>query len=121
MLVVYDTGTFGGTWSINSPEMGLLAAISEAAYALARVKTRSLSGARTHVGMTTETMRLLTQEQAAEFLQIPPRTLEAWRLHKGGPPFVRLGRHVRYVEAELHDWVRAQAEAQAGAKAKGAA
>lgn len=34
---------------------------------------------------------LLTQEQAAELLQVSPRTLAGWRCRGGGPRFLKLG------------------------------
>ncbi|QAY74966.1 DNA-binding protein [Agromyces protaetiae] len=48
----------------------------------------------------------LTQGELAELLQLPARTLEDWRLSPGGPPFVKLGRHVRYDLDEVLAWVR---------------
>ncbi|GAB3120911.1 helix-turn-helix transcriptional regulator [Glaciibacter psychrotolerans] len=50
----------------------------------------------------------LTQRELAELLQLPERTLEDWRLAHTGPPYLKLGRHVRY---DLHDvlaWVQEQ-------------
>lgn len=48
---------------------------------------------------------LLNQKQAAEALAVPPRTLEGWRTRGGGPPFVRIGRHVRYRLRDLEAWI----------------
>lgn len=48
---------------------------------------------------------LLNIEQAAEALAVPPRTLEAWRFRGGGPPFVRMGRHIRYRVGDLRAWI----------------
>ncbi|HSL83242.1 MAG TPA: helix-turn-helix domain-containing protein [Thermoanaerobaculia bacterium] len=60
---------------------------------------------------------LLNQDQAAEALAVPPRTLERWRYQGGGPPFVRVGRHVRYRLRDLCQWLddrtfRSTAEAE---------
>ncbi|GAA4191231.1 hypothetical protein GCM10022219_09780 [Microbacterium oryzae] len=49
----------------------------------------------------------LTQHQVAEKLQVPERTLEDWRLHHVGPPFSKLGRHVRYADVDVAEWTRA--------------
>jgi len=49
--------------------------------------------------------QLLTTEQAAEFLNRPVRTLEDWRYRGGGPPFVKMGRAVRYRPSDLEEWV----------------
>lgn len=54
---------------------------------------------------TTEitTRAVLSTPEAAEYLNIPQGTLEVWRSRgrEGGPPFVRLGRCVRYRIASL--------------------
>ncbi|AYG05206.1 DNA-binding protein [Gryllotalpicola protaetiae] len=48
----------------------------------------------------------LTQREVAEALRLPERTLEDWRQTRQGPPYVKLGHHVRYEQAELLAWVR---------------
>lgn len=50
---------------------------------------------------------LLDETEAARFLAISIRTLQAWRTKGAGPPFVRLGRAVRYSRHALIDWVHA--------------
>jgi len=52
-----------------------------------------------------KTVPLLDQDQAAEVLSVRPRTMESWRCRGGGPPFVRIGRHVRYRLSDLHAWI----------------
>lgn len=47
----------------------------------------------------------LTQREVADLLRVPVRTVEDWRLTRSGPPWVKLGRHVRYEQAELLAWV----------------
>jgi len=50
-----------------------------------------------------------TQEQAAAYLGLKPSTLAAWR-HKGrGPVFLKVGRSCFYREADLENWLNAQA------------
>jgi len=39
--------------------------------------------------------------QAAMFLGISVRTLQAWRVRGGGPPYVKIGRAVRYQRRQL--------------------
>ena len=51
---------------------------------------------------------LLTEAQAAKFLNLSDRTLQAWRLRGGGPPFVRCGRCVRYRRQDLRAYVDAR-------------
>ena len=62
-----------------------------------------LVGMETHAA---ELPRFLTQREVAELLQVPERTVEDWRLTGNGPPFVKLGRHVRYEVSELVAWTR---------------
>jgi phage terminase Nu1 subunit (DNA packaging protein) len=48
---------------------------------------------------------LLTQAEAAAILNVPVRTLEAWRLRGGGPRYLRLPRVVRYRHDDLEKWL----------------
>ncbi len=43
----------------------------------------------------------LNENQAAEFLGVSVRTLQAWRVRGGGPRYVKIGRSVRYQRREL--------------------
>lgn len=52
-------------------------------------------------------IRLLTTPQAAELLGLRPNTLELWRVAGKGPAFRKIGRAVRYVEAEILLWLDA--------------
>lgn len=47
---------------------------------------------------------IMTGEQVAELLQVSPRTIEEWRQANSGPPFRRVGRHVRYLRSEVLAW-----------------
>ncbi|MFN7148956.1 MAG: helix-turn-helix transcriptional regulator [Microthrixaceae bacterium] len=49
--------------------------------------------------------RLLTQQEAADYLQVPSRTLESWRHRRTGPAYVRVGRHVRYQRSDVDAWI----------------
>jgi len=40
--------------------------------------------------------RLLSTEDVSEYLEIPVCTLDRWRSTSYGPPFIKLGRNVRY-------------------------
>jgi hypothetical protein len=46
-------------------------------------------------------------EELAAFLRIPEKTLRDWRLKHYGPPFSKLGKHVRYDPAAVRAWVDA--------------
>jgi hypothetical protein len=58
--------------------------------------------------MTQITPTYLTQPEVAELLRVPERTLEDWRLTHSGPPYSKLGRHVRYNIDDVIVWVREQ-------------
>jgi excisionase family DNA binding protein len=44
---------------------------------------------------------LLSQAEAAEYLNIPEQTLRVWRHRHLGPAYLKVGRHVRYRTADL--------------------
>ena len=52
-----------------------------------------------------------TQAEIADIIKVPERTLEDWRLNHVGPPYMKLGRHVRYDLSELFAWAREQRHA----------
>lgn len=45
--------------------------------------------------------QMLTEDAAAAFVGVSPRTLQKWRVVGGGPLFLKLGRSVRYAVADL--------------------
>lgn len=48
---------------------------------------------------------LLNPEEVASYLRIPRRTVDGWRQAGSGPPYVRLGRAVRYPAPQLREWI----------------
>jgi len=54
-------------------------------------------------------MKLLTTEQAATFLGLSPNTVSQWRSLKRGPRFRKIGKLVRYAEADLLEYLDQQA------------
>lgn len=46
--------------------------------------------------------------EVAELLGVPLRTLGQWRYRGVGPPYVVVGRHIRYREAEIERWLDQQ-------------
>jgi len=50
---------------------------------------------------------LLKEEDAAHLLSLSVRTLQAWRVRIAGPPFVHVGRAVRYRRRDLIAWIDA--------------
>ncbi|MFW5453763.1 helix-turn-helix transcriptional regulator [Thioalkalivibrio sulfidiphilus] len=59
----------------------------------------------------------LTTEQAAELLGLKRTTLEAWRCRGGGPQFIKLGRAVRYRQADLEEWIESRTRTSTSSEA----
>ncbi|MEI8152773.1 MAG: helix-turn-helix domain-containing protein [Hyphomicrobiales bacterium] len=51
---------------------------------------------------------LFTATKVAELLGISENALAKMRLTGGGPPFVKIGRRVRYGQSELEIWLTAR-------------
>jgi predicted DNA-binding transcriptional regulator AlpA len=51
---------------------------------------------------------LLEPKEAAEFLKISISWLAKARAAKDGPPFIRIGRSVRYSKAALFRWLKSR-------------
>jgi predicted DNA-binding transcriptional regulator AlpA len=51
---------------------------------------------------------LLTQDEAADFLRLSPRTLERYRVTGCGPIYVKLGGRVVYRPSDLEEWIAAR-------------
>lgn len=56
---------------------------------------------------------LLDTDQLADYLGVSPRTLETWRRLDEGPRFHRFGKHVRYAEDDIVEWLRTQGKPSA--------
>jgi len=52
--------------------------------------------------------RYLTNDEAAQYLRLSPRTLEKQRVIGGGPKFRKFGRRVMYAVADLDSWADAR-------------
>jgi len=52
--------------------------------------------------------RRLTEKDAAEVLNVSPRTLQQWRVKGGGPPYQKFGAACRYDPDTLAAWINAQ-------------
>lgn len=66
-----------------------------------------LTGMDAHAHVEVEPA-FLTQAEVACLLGVPERTLEGWRLTKSGPPWLKLGRHVKYDGDDVLAWAREQ-------------
>lgn len=56
----------------------------------------------------TQSTRYLTNEEAAAYLRLSPRTLEKQRVIGGGPRFRKFGRRVLYAIEDLEIWAKAR-------------
>lgn len=56
---------------------------------------------------------LATPPEVAEFLQVPVRTLVAWRYHRKGPRWAKVGRGIRYRWTDVEKWIDEQTKAAA--------
>jgi hypothetical protein len=52
---------------------------------------------------------LLTPQEVAKILRIPVGTLAQWRYRRIGPPYLKIGHHVRYKAEALGAWINDQA------------
>ena len=57
---------------------------------------------------TSQSARYLTNNEAAAFLRLSPRTLEKQRVIGGGPRFRKFGRRVMYAISDLEAWADAR-------------
>jgi len=53
---------------------------------------------------------LLSTSQLAAYLQVPEKTVANWRYRGGGPPAVKVGRHIRYRSVDVDGWLETLAE-----------
>ncbi|SHH41096.1 helix-turn-helix transcriptional regulator [Bradyrhizobium erythrophlei] len=57
--------------------------------------------------LSLDTDALLREQDAADLLSLSVRTLQSWRIRMAGPPFVQVGRAVRYRRRDLIAWIDA--------------
>lgn len=50
-------------------------------------------------------MSLLTTVEAAELLNYSPETLKQWRSQGRGPAYIKDGNEVRYLVADIKQWI----------------
>ena len=56
--------------------------------------------------------KYLTTQELAEYLSVPVNTLYQWRVRNEGPQAARVGRHLRYSQAEVDRWLADQTGAR---------
>ncbi len=59
--------------------------------------------------MSTTAQSLSNERQEAARLNVSVRTLQSWRTKGDGPPFVKLGRSVRYDPRRVDEWLTSRA------------
>jgi excisionase family DNA binding protein len=52
--------------------------------------------------------RLLTRDEVADLLRVPPKTLATWAYKGEGPSFVRVGRWARYDPRDVAEWLKSR-------------
>lgn len=53
-----------------------------------------------------ELQPLLTESEAAAFLNFTPRAMQAWRIRGGGPAYIRVSaRAIRYRQEDIDRWL----------------
>ena len=50
--------------------------------------------------------RLINVHELAAYLEVPVKTLYAWRYRREGPPGFRVGRHLRYRWSDVQSWIQ---------------
>jgi helix-turn-helix protein len=55
-----------------------------------------------------DTRALTSEKDAARFLSVSQRTLQAWRALGSGPPYIKMGRAIRYCMADLIAWTESK-------------
>ena len=56
------------------------------------------------------TVEIIEPPTLSSELHIPLATLAQWRYRKVGPPWIRVGRHIRYRRSDVEAWLTAQTE-----------
>lgn len=64
--------------------------------------------------MRSDQESLVSETEAARLLDVSVRTLQAWRAQDAGPPYVRVGRLIRYVRASLLAWITSRTHTPSG-------
>ena len=50
-------------------------------------------------------LRLLSPVQFADYVGVPLATVYQWNYQRTGPPFIKVGRHVRYRRVDIERWL----------------
>jgi excisionase family DNA binding protein len=58
---------------------------------------------------------VLTPDELSKSYKISKRTLENWRRNGSGPPWIRIGRQIRYPRSGIKEWIETQNKGRARA------
>lgn len=76
---------------------------------IVRLHSPDAQAAAGDTGAPTDGLRLMTEVETADYLGLTTRTLQAWRVKGGGPPFLRVSpRVIRYRRVEIDAWLEAR-------------
>ena len=65
------------------------------------------TGSKPPKSVPPQAIKLLTPKEAAEMLKVSVSWLAKARMRGDGPPFIRIGRSIRYSELGLLQWMKA--------------
>jgi excisionase family DNA binding protein len=65
-------------------------------------------GSQLHGGINMNDTKALTRQQVANLLNVRCETLSRWAARNEGPPFVRIGKTIRYHAAEIDRFLRGE-------------
>lgn len=69
------------------------------------MQDKTLTRSQLSTSVTNFPTNLWTEKEAAVFLGVREKSLQAWRIRGGGPPFVKIGRLVRYRPSLIEEWL----------------
>jgi len=76
------------------------------------VEMRDSTGFRENLSRDLESVRLLTEQELAELIGVPRKTLQRWRLYNKGPRWRRLGGEqrglIRYRLVDVLKWLESR-------------
>jgi predicted DNA-binding transcriptional regulator AlpA len=72
------------------------------------ISQSSFTGGAAAQKPTTSIMVLLTAKEAAKTLKVSLSWLAKARMRGDGPPYIKLGRSIRYTEAALIQWMKSR-------------
>lgn len=70
-----------------------------------------MSNPTQHKEVNHSSQRAFTEEQVAKRWSVSRKTLQAWRFNGGGPAFIKMGKSVRYLDADLTAYEQANKKA----------